>query len=183
MLPTRHAASSHADNVYTHKQQAPIVCMHLAYPPMGAYFLSNSLHTTKRKYIWFAGQDIWGIRDIAALERATCTTCGIFHRDIACMCVHNLCFPVCNLVQMWSGSISWLACAPWVSLSLPLCCHPLVNLGHCQTHTYVIRLPLVLIYMFHGHCWYPSTVELCADTSYYYLLVSFIILHLLLHLT
>ena len=51
ILPTRHAASSHADNVYTHKQQAPIGRMRLAYAPTGAYFLSNSLHSTKRKYI------------------------------------------------------------------------------------------------------------------------------------
>ena len=39
MLPTGYVASSHADNVYTHThtQQAPLVCMHLAYPPTGAY--------------------------------------------------------------------------------------------------------------------------------------------------
>ena len=47
MLPTRHVASSHADNVYTHKQQAPLVHMRLAYLLTGAYFLSNSLHSTE----------------------------------------------------------------------------------------------------------------------------------------
>ena len=52
MLPTRHAASSHADNVYTHKQQAPIVHMRLAYLPTGAYFLSNSLHSTESIYMY-----------------------------------------------------------------------------------------------------------------------------------
>ena len=38
--------------IHTHKQQAPIVRMRLAYPPTEIHFLSNSLHSTKRKYIY-----------------------------------------------------------------------------------------------------------------------------------